>query len=130
MSVYERNFKRLEKVFGHEFYRKERRVLKSEGFMDLHFERIAEMVFSLAHYFTQNGDLVPDPDMEIRVLPDRRMVEALTLQNQFTFSRVYPDPEKPNLFYPQVKKELNGFLEFWLQNIVSQGFRDKEGEEP
>ena len=130
MNIYERNFNRLVKVFGPEWFKKEQRVLKSGGFMDLHFQRIAEMVFSLAHYFEQNGDLVPDPDMEFRVFPETRMVEALTLQNQFTFSRVYPDPERPTAYYPNVKKELNSFLEFWLQNIVAQGFRDKDGEEP
>ena len=127
--IYEENFKRMEKIFGAGWFLKEgAQVLKSEGFMDLHFECIGPNTFALAHYFTQNGDMVPDPDMEIRVFPDLKMVEALTLQNQFAFSRVYPDPERPTAFYPKVKKELNSFLAFWLKNIMSQGFRYMESE--
>lgn len=56
----------------------------SPGFMDLHLDVLKktedEMVISLSHTYKQNGDLVPDPDMEIRVylIDGWRKAEALT----------------------------------------------------
>ena len=91
--------------------------------MDLHFEKIGKDTFAMAHYFEQNGDLVPDPDMEIRVKPQMKIVEALSLRTQFGFQNVYPDPENQNLINLRAKNELNRFLGMWLRNIISQGFR-------
>lgn len=81
---------------------------------------------ALAHNFEMNGDLVPDPDMEIYVylLDDWKKGEALTYQDQYTFQEVYPMPGK---VAPAVKKSLNSFLQFWLKNCINQGHRlDKE----
>ena len=121
--IYQFNYRRMEKIFGKNWPSLSHIVLKSEGFMDLHFEKIGENTYSLAHYFEQNGDLVPDPDMEIRLDPKNKTVEALTYQSQMTFSRVYPNPEKPFLVNLRVRKELNDFLGFWLRNLIQQGFR-------
>ena len=68
---YQFNYRRMEKIFGKKFHTLNHIVLKSGGFMDLHFEKIGKNVFSLAHYYKQNGDLVPDPDMVIRVNPEK-----------------------------------------------------------
>jgi hypothetical protein len=35
----------------------------SDAYMPAHVERIGENLYSVAHYFTQNGDRVCDPDM-------------------------------------------------------------------
>ena len=121
--IYEQNFKRLEKIFGENWLSLESVILKSGPFMDLHFEKIGKDTFAMAHYFEQNGDLVPDPDMEIRVKPQLKIVEALALQTQFGFQRVYPFPENLNLVNLRAKKELNQFLGMWLRNIIAQGFR-------
>ena len=41
-----------------------RTVDNSEGgFMALHVERIGTQMYSLAHYFRQNGDMMRDPDV-------------------------------------------------------------------
>ena len=121
--IYELNYKRMEKIFRKHWFNINQVTLKSEPFMDLHFEKIGENTFAMAHYFEQNGDLVPDPDMEIRVFPEKGMVEALTFQSQLSYSRVYPDPENPNLVNIRVKIELNRFLGMWLRNLINQGFR-------
>ena len=93
--------------------------LKSQGFMDLTIERIGSDEISLTHYYEQNGDLVADPDMQIRINFDNKTAEALTFQDWICFRCVYPEPDKVNL---QLKKELNSFLLDWLKNLKRQGF--------
>lgn len=81
-------------------------------------------VVSFAHYFKSNGDLVPDPDMEVEVSLDDTwpVAEALTFQNSLTFQRVYEDdPDgKHVMFRPALKKDLNSFLGTWLKNMKDQ----------
>ena len=108
---------------------------KSNGFMALHLDvlsrvdklvqpnqsRIAgELRIALHHSYEQNGDLVPDPDMEIRVflLQDWNKAEALTYQDAFTYREVYPEPGKVDI---RAKKEMNSFLAQWLKNCIDQG---------
>jgi len=61
------------------------------------------MVFSLAHYFKQNGDLCSDPQMVIAVYPELKEVEALTFEQSLPpiYQVVYPEPGK---FYPRQKQ--------------------------
>lgn len=63
-----------------------------------------------------------DPDMEIRIYPDLKAVEALTYQQDGLgiYQVVFPEPGK---VYPKVKKELNIFLNRWLSNLIDQGFK-------
>jgi hypothetical protein len=99
------------------------------GLMDLHFDYLGKdkkgnYLIALSHYFKQNGDLVPDPDMQIRILPEMEVAEAMTYQDQFGHQEVYPDQgdgkEYVNL---RRKKELNKFLSQWLSNIIRQGHK-------
>ncbi|CAN5819791.1 hypothetical protein BH10BAC2_BH10BAC2_27110 [soil metagenome] len=98
--------------------------LKSKNFMDLNIDVLwkeeDKITFSMAHYYKQNGDMVPDPDMEIAVYPKQKMAEALSYQDSYGYREVYPEPEK---FYPKAKKELNSFLNQWLNNIKMQGHK-------
>jgi uncharacterized protein YqiB (DUF1249 family) len=115
--IYEVIYKKLEKLGVPKV--KTTKILKSNGFMDLHIENLGNNHYSLTHYFEQNGDLVPDPDMEIRIYPKERMAEALTYQDQFIYREVYPDENHVN---ERAKKELNQFLNQWLTNLINQGF--------
>jgi len=98
----------------------------SQGFMDLHLDVLSrtekELIIALQHYYELNGDLVPDPDMEIRVylLPDWKKAEALTYQDTYLYQEVYPEPGK---VIPVLKKDLNAFLIQWLKNLKSQGHK-------
>ena len=67
------------------------------------------------------GDVMADPDMEIRIIPSMKMVEALTFQqdNMGIYQQVYLEDGR---FYPSLKKELNNFLNTWLKNLIEQGF--------
>ena len=106
------------------------RVSRSENFMDLHLDVLSrtdtELRIALHHSFELNGDLVPDPDMTVRIylLEGWKKAEALSYQDQFCYREVYP---APNLVNVQAKKELNQFLVRWLKNCVDQGHSLKQG---
>ena len=101
--------------------------LKSGNFMDLNIDHLSyknddrSIVISLAHNYIQNGDVMADPDMEIRIIPSMKMVEALTFKQDSIgiYQQVYLEDGR---FYPSLKKELNNFLNFWLKNLIKQGF--------
>ena len=101
--------------------------LKSRNFMDLNIDHLSHkddggrIVISIAHNYNQNGDVMADPDMEIRIVPSMNMVEALTFQQDSMgiYQQVYLEDGR---FNPTVKRELNNFLNFWLKNLVDQGF--------
>jgi len=101
--------------------------LKSGIFMDLNIDHLSHkdddrsIVISLAHNYVQDGDVMADPDMEIRIIPSMKMVEALTFQQDSTgtYQQVYLEDGR---FYPTLKKDLNDFLNYWLKNLIEQGF--------
>jgi len=108
-------------------------TLKADGFMDLHVDvlgrghtahdGISYTRIALAHYYKHpSGDMIPDPDMEVKVYHDSKqragMAEALTYQDSFGYQEVYPDE---NHVRPRLKKELNSFLNQWLSNLLQQG---------
>ncbi|RUS44987.1 DUF1249 domain-containing protein [Cohnella sp. AR92] len=123
--IYERIYDRLNRLTGgiNEFVAEHRSLkLQSKGFMDLTIESFGyNGKLALTHYYLLNGDLVPDPDMEILVHPEMKMAEALTYQDTFGFKTVYLDDDRRQ-FYPSRKKELNQFLNTWLNNLQKQGF--------
>ena len=101
--------------------------LKSRNFMDLNLDHLSHkdddrsIVISIAHNYIQNGDVMADPDMEIRIVPSLKMVEALTFQQDSMgiYQQVYLEDGR---FNPTVKSELNNFLNSWLKNLIEQGF--------
>ncbi len=44
------------------------------------FSSSGDHVFAMAHNFKQNGDIMADPDMQIRIIPEMHSIEALTYQ--------------------------------------------------
>jgi hypothetical protein len=131
-TIYETNYDRLIKLgiiakYGSILIQQGKSC--RSGLMDCVVERIQPMdsasgnsgiALSLAHYFLQNGDRCKDPEMVIIVYPALKMAEALTFEQSLPpiYQVVFPEPDK---FYPQLKKELNGFLRLWLNNLIDQG---------
>ena len=97
---------------------------KVPGFMDLNLDLLSRndeiITVALSHYYEQNGDLIPDPDMVIRIDTKIEAVEALTFQDTYTYREVYLDQNRVDL---KVKKELNEFLLQWLTNLIGQGHK-------
>ena len=132
-NIYTRNFNRLVKLgiinsYG-ELQFKSAKKLKSGAFMDLSLDELekeqdGDYTFAMAHNFEQNGDIMADPDMQVRIIPVMHSIEALTYQldSMGIYQVVYP---KENMVNPRAKKELNAFLEKWLKNLIEQGFKLK-----
>ena len=94
------------------------------GFMDLNLDLLEKRgkvcTIALSHYYKHpSGDMIPDPDMTMRVDTAAQTVEALTYQDIYRYDEVYPDGEVNQ----SVRKSLNTFLALWLQNCVDQGHR-------
>lgn len=126
MNIFQQIFNRLEALTDGiaEFASKpgNHKILKADGFMDLHVECIGKNHISLAHYYVQNGDLMADPEMEVRIVPETMMAEALTYSQASPpiYQQVYTADGKR--YYPRLRSDLNSFLRTWLKNLENQGF--------
>ena len=129
--IYETIYKQLKELFNGDIpeeYQK-RRV---GGIMDLNVDILYtdtdEILIALAHNYIVNGDVVADPDMQIRIFPPIKMAEAMTYQDLWGYREVYPqqmkDGELKQMVNPQAKVDLNKFLNQWLKNLKEQGFTD------
>jgi uncharacterized protein YqiB (DUF1249 family) len=95
----------------------------SSGLMPLNVDKLTSNTIALAHNGKQNGDVMADPDVEVRIYPEMKMAETLTFRNDYlgVFQEVYPEPGK---YYPKLKKELNDFLNKWLKSMIEiQGYK-------
>ena len=119
--IYETIYLKLEKLGILKLKPGQYTKLKSGAFMDLAVEHLYRNVFSLTHYYKAGGDLVPDPDMQIKIYPDTKMAEAMSYQDTYGYREVYQG-NKVNL---RAKKDLNQFLNKWLSNLLKQGFTYK-----
>lgn len=126
-TIYHRNFRKLLQLIPHLAELEAGHYLRFEAgkaFMPLSVDTLdregKRLRIALAHNFEQNGDLVPDPDMELRVDLEAETVEALTYQDQRVYQEVYPAPGQVHL---GLKISLNSFLSTWLTNISHQAFR-------
>ena len=88
-------------------------TIKSEGFEDLHIERIGDQL-SMMHTFLQNGDVMRDPDVVFDII-DGQFVASTFEQSPFPIRNINPsDP----------------FLNTWARNIRGQGFLGLEKKKP
>ena len=86
---------------------------------DVDFSGLKGDIFAFAHYYEQNGDLIPDPDMTF-----------LRLQNGFIFPLTYQDYRSyEEAIYlkdgkwkhsNQLLNDLVSFANKWLNNILYQ----------
>ena len=77
--------------------------------MNLVIEKIGENRLSVAHYYTQNGDLMSDPEIVFRIDRDHWVLVRYT---QHPFIEQH-DEDGLNLF---------GFLKRWNRNLSAQGY--------
>lgn len=95
------------------------------GYMDFNIELLhhdnSGFYLAISHYYLQNGDMVPDPDMEILLDMDYRTIQALHFQDTYRYVEVYDDKYDRKLVNTQEKRAQNDFLGKWLKNLKSQG---------
>jgi len=122
ITIYHKLYSKLDALTsGLDSFLKDKKYLKleSQGFMDLILEKIANNEISLAHYYEQNGDLIPDPDITVKINFENKTAEVLSYQDCFKYDRVYQDDGKINF---KLKKDLNKFFIKWLEILKQQGF--------
>jgi len=112
---------RLEK--GEEVYGKSQERGYEDFSMELTHKSKRGYFLALSQYYKQNGDLVPDPDMVIRLDAKQETIEALSFQDYRIYAEVYDDIYTPKMVNPKEKKSQNSFLEVWLRNLYKQGHR-------
>lgn len=131
---YKRAFELMEKIGIIALIHEKRDGAKSQvsGFMDLNFDllevRGTFARIALSHNYVQNGDLMADPDMELRVHfydDGTGAVEAIHFQQDSlgVFQRVYQYNENGVAISVdlKLKKDLIKFLVTWLRNATAQG---------
>lgn len=91
---------------------------QAEGFMPLTIERLPTNELAVSHTFTQNGDLMRDPEVVFLIDKDGQL-QAQTIENPPMvlngIELIGPRPISPR----------DNFLNLWADNIRSQGFVPK-----
>lgn len=135
VSIYERMYNKLLKLFpdleetntrmDYDIYKKQKISGYDEFAVESFVYNKGQRAFIIAHYYTQNGDLMSAPRMDIRVDFNLKTVEALTYEAHNTMPQVYQEVYADN--YTKVnlkaKKSQNDFLNQWLSNLINQGFK-------
>ena len=90
-------------------------------YQPLVIERHGELI-SVAHYYEQNGDLVPDPDVELHYpsWTPTAITQALGIRRE-KFVERYGKTFVDTLFHRQV----TFFLDLWARNLRAQGWAEK-----
>jgi hypothetical protein len=127
--IQNRNFDLFSQIIPFEILKELENVkLTSRGFMDLSIEVLEEnqgkFKIAMGHYFFQNGDLCPDPDMELTLCPDQKTLTADSITQFYGAyqTAVADGPNGQKVENPKIRQELNQFLRFWLKNLVDQRF--------
>ncbi len=104
-----------------EFYEKENFhfKIKSEGYMDLVIEKHGNKII-VAHYFEQNGDLIPDPDFEMLDANGYWLPVALQMATGHHFVARKCDADGRELVNVRQHNEQIRFSHMWAKNISYQ----------
>lgn len=81
---------------------------------------------SISHYYKQQGDMMCDPCMTVRINTEWGTMEALTFKMDGVIGRgiikeVYPSEYNGTKVNLREKKSQNQFLNTWTSNLVKQG---------
>ena len=127
--IYETNYERLEKLGVFNMKELEDHVkIKMGGYMPFCVELINNMPekgdaeYSLCFYGEQNGDLMRDPELIVRIFHDIKMAEATYFRNDYVGLEQYVYPE-PGYVNPALKKDLNSYLRTFLEDIRKMGIK-------
>jgi uncharacterized protein YqiB (DUF1249 family) len=135
-AIFEKNYDRLLKLIPaiEEMEVGDSMKIENEPFMALNIDIIEKndkfMVFAMAHNFIQNGDVMADPDMMIKLFSKRDsqigtgLLSPLTYQldSLGIFQEVFKTIDGKKMVNMKLQKQLNSFLSMWLRNLKSQGF--------
>lgn len=96
--------------------------IASNGFMPLIVEKHGEQIV-VAHYYEQNGDMVPDPDVEFVDLGGDDWLPVAIQHSTGRYCRTAEKSAAGNwLVAKGAMADLRSFLKMWARNLKSQGF--------
>ncbi len=96
--------------------------IECTGFMPLTIEKHGERIV-VAHYFEQNGDLVPDPDVEFVDLGEDDWLPVAIQHSTGRYCRTAEKSAAGNwLVAKGAMADLRSFVRLWARNLRSQGF--------
>lgn len=126
MDLYERNYINVRRLIPILPQAQARRVSQIPGGLDLHlhiterFRYTSELL--LTYHFDQNGQVLAEPDLRIRVYHDARLAEVLTArlrrQTAFNADSASAGPNGAELY---ARWRINRFLYKWLNYCLNQG---------
>jgi hypothetical protein len=94
------------------------------AFMAIHVEIIGRhgdgMIVSLAHYFTQNGDMMRDPDVEFYVTATEIVPMTFQQDGIGVYTRAAWFEGDIMHTNPRHQRDIAEFCEMWLPNIAEQ----------
>ena len=99
-----------------------RKIDNSSGIMPVSVEWIGNNLFSVAHYYEQNGDLMADPEMTFWKDSDNKYYPCSFKQDCFGIYResVRFDNEVPSDIMTSEQKNEAVFAGQWMENIKFQ----------
>jgi len=104
-----------------------KKIDNSEAFMAVYIEYIEDTnwgpLFSVAHYYEQNGDLMRDPEMIFLRARDRKYYPTYFRQDGslgLEQNSVIIESGTVKGFLPSIQDEHRDFANRWMQNIQDQ----------
>ena len=101
--------------------------IKNEPYMPLTIERYGSQV-TLTHYYVQNGDLIPDPDMEFEIVSEHVWHPVGIQFATGAYRRATETRDGKKFVNPREVREQIKFSGMWAQNLIAQGFDSGEVE--
>lgn len=101
-------------------------------YMPLCLDVLDKNLVAVAHYYEQNGDLVPDPDMVFFTGygVENGWVPVSIQQNMGTYTIATElENGQPASFYPRAQADLASFANMWARNIKAQRFLEAVAKE-
>ena len=96
--------------------------IASEGFMPLSIEKHDKHIM-VTHYFEQNGDLVPDPDVEFVDLGGDDWLPIAIQHSTGLYCKAAEQAASGNwLISKRAMADLKSFVRMWARNLLAQGF--------
>ena len=96
-------------------------------YMPLTIERQGRSV-TITHYFEQNGDLIPDPDMEFEIIADHLWVPVAIQFATGHYRRARETRDGQRFINPREAQDQIKFSKMWAKNLVSQRFDSSKAE--
>lgn len=126
-AIYERNYVRLMRVLPNIRENGYKRCFaftaEQKVKTRLTFSILENSPYTSYILLTQEGvlDWLPAPKLYIRCYHDAKLAEITFAQNTRSFRGVYAYPNKA-MHQPDEKRQLNQFLEEWLERCLSSGY--------